>query len=282
MIVIKYGGNALPAAGDSDPVLEAIADAFLDGEQLVLVHGGGPQIDEALAEKGIGKSRVAGYRVTDEAVFATVQSVLSGTVLRTIVNYLIGSDVNAVGLSASDGGLVRARKFQPVVGGKKVDIGLVGEVDEVNPMILESLITEGYLPVISPVAADNDGVGYNINADLVAAAIGGALRADTVIFLTDVEGIYRSWPDKSSIIEEISIDELKQIAPSSNDKIITDLARLRPEKSEVFRLFGSNEKLKSFTDWSQNYTLTEGLRETIDWFSKKENLQQYKSDIYNV
>ena len=86
MIVIKYGGNALPAAGDSDPVLEAIADAFLDGEQLVLVHGGGPQIDEALAEKGIGKNRVAGYRVTDEAVFATVQSVLSGTVLRTIVH----------------------------------------------------------------------------------------------------------------------------------------------------------------------------------------------------
>ena len=224
MIVIKYGGNALPAAGDSDPVLEAIADAFLDGEQLVLVHGGGPQIDEALAEKGIGKNRVAGYRVTDEAVFATVQSVLSGTVLRTIVNYLIGSDVNAVGLSASDGGLVRARKFQPVVDGKKVDIGLVGEVDEVNPMILESLITEGYLPVISPVAADNDGVGFNINADLVAAAIGGALRADTVIFLTDVEGIYRSWPDKSSMIDEISIDELKQIAPSFTDGMIPKVA----------------------------------------------------------
>jgi acetylglutamate kinase len=82
MIVIKYGGNALPDQNTSDPVLEAIADAFLDGEQLVLVHGGGPQIDAALAEKGLGKKKVAGYRVTDEEVFSVVQSVLSGQVLR--------------------------------------------------------------------------------------------------------------------------------------------------------------------------------------------------------
>lgn len=220
MIVIKYGGNALPDQNSSDPVMEAIADAFLDGEQIVIVHGGGPQIDTALAEKGLGKNKVAGYRVTDEAVFSVVQSVLSGQVLRSIVNYLIGSEVNAVGLSASDGGLIRARKFKPTVEGKSVDIGFVGEVDEVNPMILETLITEGFLPVVSPVAADNDGVGYNINADLVAAAIGGALRADSVIFLTDVDGIYRAWPDKNSLIKEITIDELKQIAPSFSDGMI--------------------------------------------------------------
>lgn len=87
-----------------------------------------------------------------------------------------------MGLSAADGGLIRAEKFKPVVDGKQVDIGFVGQVAEVNPMILESLITEGYLPVISPVATDADGVGFNINADLVAGAIGGALRADCVIF----------------------------------------------------------------------------------------------------
>jgi len=220
MIVIKYGGNALPDNNSSDPVLEAIADAFLDGEQIVLVHGGGPQIDAALAERGLGKSKVAGYRITDAEVFEIVQSVLSGKVLRSIVNYLIGSEVNAVGLSASDGGLIRARKFKPIIDGKSVDIGYVGEVDEVNPMILETLITEGFLPVISPVATDLDGIGFNINADLVAAAVGGALRADSVIFLTDVDGIYRAWPDKSSLISEISIDELKQIAPSFSDGMI--------------------------------------------------------------
>ena len=220
MIVIKYGGNALPEHNSSDPVLEAIADAFLDGEQIVLVHGGGPQIDAALEEKGLGKNKVAGYRVTDEEVFDVVQSVLSGKVLRSIVNYLIGSEVNAVGLSASDGGLIRARKFKPTVEGKLVDIGYVGEVDEINPMILETLMTEGFLPVISPVATDSDGVGFNINADLVAAAVGGALRADLVIFLTDVDGIYRAWPGKASLISEISIDELKQIAPSFADGMI--------------------------------------------------------------
>jgi len=220
MMVIKYGGNALPSQHSSDPVLEAIADAFLDGEQIVLVHGGGPQIDAALKEKGLGREKVAGYRVTSSEVFEVVQSVLSGSVLRSIVNYLIGSDVNAVGLSAADGGLVRAKRFKPVIDGKSIDIGFVGEVDEVNPMILESLITEGYLPVISPVATDEDGVGYNINADLVAAAIGGALRADSVIFLTDVAGIYRSWPDKSSLIDQISVAELKKIAPTFSDGMI--------------------------------------------------------------
>jgi len=142
MIVIKYGGNALPSNDSADPVLEAIADAFLDGEQIVLVHGGGPQIDKALNEKGLGKEKVAGYRITTAEVFEVVQSVLSGTVLRSIVNYLIGSEVNAVGLSASDGGLIRAKKFNPTIDGKSVDIGFVGQVDETNPMILESLITE--------------------------------------------------------------------------------------------------------------------------------------------
>jgi len=205
MIVIKYGGNALPSADQSDPVLEAIADAFLDGEQLVLVHGGGPQIDLALGEKGLGREKISGYRVTTPEVYSVVESVLSGTVLRSIVNYLIGSDVNAVGLSASDGRLIRAKKFKPAIDGKA---------------ILESLITEGYLPVISPVAVDEDGIGYNVNADLVAAAIGGALRADSVIFLTDVDGIYRKFPDRSTIIDEISIEDLKSIQNSFTDGMI--------------------------------------------------------------
>jgi acetylglutamate kinase len=101
--------------------------------------------DKALNEKGLGKEKVAGYRITTAEVFEVVQSVLSGTVLRSIVNYLIGSEVNAVGLSASDGGLIRAKKFKPVIDGKSIDIGFVGQVAQTNPMILESLITEGYL-----------------------------------------------------------------------------------------------------------------------------------------
>jgi acetylglutamate kinase len=220
MIVIKYGGNALPNINATDTVLEAIANAFLDGDKIILVHGGGPQIDLALTEKGIGKEKIAGYRITTPEVYDVVQSVLSGTVLRSIVNYLIGSEVNAVGLSAADGGLVVAKKYRPIVNGKPLDIGLVGEVDQINPLILESLITEGFLPVVSPIACDQDGVGYNVNADLIAAAIGGAVRADSVIFLTDVDGIYRKWPDRSSLISEISVRELKQIQPLFTDGMI--------------------------------------------------------------
>lgn len=254
MIVIKYGGNALPTSMDSDPVLEAIADAFLDGEQLVLVHGGGPQIDSALNQKGLGKEKIAGYRVTTPEVYSVVESVLSGTVLRSIVNYLIGSEVNAVGLSASDGGLIRVKKFTPKVDGKPVDIGLVGEVIDSNPMILESLITEGYLPVISPIATDHDGVGYNVNADLVAAAIGGAIRADSVIYLTDVDGIYRNWPDKSSIIDEISIGDLRAIENSFTDGMIPKVkAAINAIESGAFSVRITNgTKLEAVLDALDN------------------------------
>ena len=254
MIVIKYGGNAIPTSADSDPVLEAIADAFLDGEQLILVHGGGPQIDSALNKKGLGKEKIAGYRITTPEVYSVVESVLSGTVLRSIVNYLIGSEVNAVGLSASDGGLIRVKKFRPVVEDKSVDIGLVGEVIDSNPMILESLITEGYLPVISPIATDHDGVGYNVNADLVAAAIGGAIRADSVIYLTDVDGIYRNWPDKSSIIGEISISELRAIENSFTDGMIPKVkAAINAIESGAFSVRITNgTKLEAVLDALDN------------------------------
>ena len=136
MLVVKYGGHALPDQSEMDPVLEAIGDAFVDGDQVVLIHGGGPQIDAALKEKGLGKERVAGYRVTTPEVFQIVQSVLCGQVQRTIVNYLIGSEVNAVGLTAGDGGLVLAKKLLIDDAGKQVDIGLVGEVAKVNIEIL--------------------------------------------------------------------------------------------------------------------------------------------------
>jgi acetylglutamate kinase len=106
MLVVKYGGNALIHTGEMDPVLEAIGDAFIDGDQVVLIHGGGPQIDRALSEVGLGKDRVAGYRITTPEVFEIVEMVLCGQILRSITSYLIGSEVNAVGITAGDGGLV--------------------------------------------------------------------------------------------------------------------------------------------------------------------------------
>jgi len=220
MLVVKYGGNALIHTGEMDPVLEAIGDAFIDGDQVVLIHGGGPQIDKALAEVGLGKDRVAGYRVTTPEVFEIVEMVLCGQILRSITSYLIGSEVNAVGIAAGDGGLVVAKKFMPVVDGKKIDIGLVGEVISVNPQLLQLLIDAEFLPVIAPVALDAQGNALNINADLIAGAIGGALKADQVVFLTDVDGIYSDWPNKQSLISEINVSDLEKLLPTLADGMI--------------------------------------------------------------
>ena len=220
MLVVKYGGNALIHSGEMDPVLEAIGDAFVDGDQVVLIHGGGPQIDKALAEKGLGKERVDGYRVTTPEVFDVVEMVLCGQVLRTITNYLIASEVNAIGITAGDGGIVLARKMLPVIDGKKIDIGLVGEVVSVNPNLLKTLIASEYLPVISPIALDDEGNALNVNADLIAGAIGGALKADQVVFLTDVDGIYSDWPNQESLIKEITVSDLQKLLPTLADGMI--------------------------------------------------------------
>ena len=220
MLVVKYGGHALPDQSEMDPVLEAIGDAFVDGDQVVLIHGGGPQIDAALKAKGLGKERIGGYRVTTPEVFQVVQSVLCGEVQRSIVNYLIGSEVNAVGLTAGDGGLVLAKRLLINDSGKSLDIGLVGEVVEVNTEILNALLKGGYLPVITPLAVDAEGNGLNVNADLVAGAIGGALKADQVVFLTDVDGIYSDWPNTDSLISETNIAELTELLPTLSEGMI--------------------------------------------------------------
>jgi acetylglutamate kinase len=220
MLVVKYGGHALPSQSEMDPVLEAIGDAFVDGDQVVLIHGGGPQIDAALKIRGLGKERVSGYRVTTPEVFQVVQSVLCGEVQRSIVNYLIGSEVNAVGITAGDGGLVLAKRLMIKDSGKELDIGLVGEVVEVNPEILKHLLKGGFLPVVTPLAVDVEGNALNINADLVAGAIGGALQADQVVFLTDVDGIFADWPNTDSLIAETNIEELSKLLPTLSEGMI--------------------------------------------------------------
>ena len=214
MIVIKYGGHVLPEAGAIDPVLQLIAQEHKSGRKIILTHGGGPQINAALSKHGIAKEMVGGYRKTTAEVFEIVQEVLSGKVLRTIVNQLIAAGVDAVGLSAADGSLIRAEKMTVNVDGVARDIGLVGDIAQTDPSILHSLISLGKLPVISPIGVSTTGQGLNLNADLVAGAIGGAMEAESVLFMTDVAGIYRNWPDESSLISDISATELTKLSPT--------------------------------------------------------------------
>ena len=204
MIVIKYGGHALPRAGVPDEILKTIADFHLALNRVVLVHGGGPQVDAELEIHGIPTEMISGYRHTSPAVFEVVQKVLSGQVLRTLVNQMIGYGVNAVGLSAGDGETIRATKMEPIVNGVPVDIGLVGDASKTDPSFLNLLLNHGYLPVISPVGVNSKGQGLNLNGDLAAGA----------------KGIYRNFPDESSLITLMSASELKSLQTTFHEGMI--------------------------------------------------------------
>jgi acetylglutamate kinase len=213
MFVFKYGGHAIPEGASVDPSIEYLAGLIKSGVKMVVVHGGGPQINRELEIHGIKSEMIDGYRKTTPEVFEVVQRTLSGEVLRNLTNQFISQGINAVGISAGDGNLIRAKNVKP-------ELGLVGVVSSVNPELLKNLMAQGITPVISPIAVNSEGVGLNMNADLIAGAIGGALSADAVLFSTDVSGIYRNWPDETSLIESINSKELSSIAISFEDAMI--------------------------------------------------------------
>ena len=197
-----------------------LAQVVASGQKVVVVHGGGPQIEQELHARDITSTMVSGLRVTTPEVMEVVEMVLAGRVLRDVTSLLNQAGASAVGITGCDGGLLIAERLTHSASGEVIDVGQVGEISSVNPQIIHTLIDAGFLPVIAPISTDGAGTVFNVNADSAAGAIAGALEVDRVIFLTDVEGIYRAWPDKSSLISEISIDELKQIAPSFKDGMI--------------------------------------------------------------
>ena len=181
VLVIKYGGHAMEDEELKDSFAQDVALLKYVGMNPVIVHGGGPQIDAALHKAGIEPRFVRGLRVTDAETMDVVQMVLVGKINKEIVALLNRHGGNAVGLCGKDGELVVARKM------RGSDLGFVGEIVGVNARVIESLA--GFIPVIAPVAADHDGVTYNINADVVAGKVAEALRAEKLILLTDVEGV---------------------------------------------------------------------------------------------
>ena len=206
-IVLKYGGNAMSALAGDDPLLDDIAARVAAGDRVVLVHGGGPQIDAALAERGIATRRVGGLRVTDAAVLAVTESVLCGTVNKALVRALLRRGVPAAGISGQDGRLIEARPAAPVDG---ASLGFVGEVARVTPAVLHGLLDAGLVPVVAPLGVAADGVtAYNVNADTVAGAIAGALGADAYVVVTNVERVRRDVGDPRSGIERLPASEAR-------------------------------------------------------------------------
>ena len=214
LVVIKYGGNAM-----TDPALQEAFAAdmvFLRavGVRPVVVHGGGPQISAMLARLGMTGEFRGGFRVTTAETMDVVRMVLVGSVGPELVGLINRHGPIAVGMSGEDAGLFTAARRTVAVDGVQTDIGLVGDVVEVNPAAVTDLLDAGHIPVIATVAPDVDGVVHNVNADTAAAALALALGAVKLVMLTDVEGLYAGWPDKSSLLSQVSVSELAGMLPS--------------------------------------------------------------------
>lgn len=210
-LVVKYGGNAMDGAADR-LLLEELAARQRAGEHVVLVHGGGPEIDRALEQRGIPTRRVDGLRVTDAATLDVTEAVLCGTLNKRLVRACARQGIAAVGISAEDGGLLRARRATAPGGG---DLGYVGEIAEVNVAALVALLEAGFMPVVAPLAISQDAAhAYNVNADTAAGAIAAALRADAFVAITNVPRVLRDPDDPGSALHALTLEQARVFAQS--------------------------------------------------------------------
>jgi acetylglutamate kinase len=233
-VVVKYGGNAML---DNELKRAFAADmVFLRhvGIKPVVVHGGGPQISAMLKRLGIASEFKGGLRVTTAETADVVRMVLVGQVGRELVGLINEHGPHAVGMSGEDAGLFTAVRRPAIVDGAPVDIGQVGDVERVNVSAVADLIAAGRIPVVSTVAPDADGVLHNLNADTAAGALAVALQARKLVVLTDVEGLYGRYPDPSTLISQLTADELTELLPTLESGMVPKMeACLRAVKGGV-------------------------------------------------
>jgi acetylglutamate kinase len=221
VVVIKFGGNAM--------IDEALKAAFAQdvvflrqaGLKPVVVHGGGPQINAQLDRHGLVSEFKAGLRVTTPEAMDVVRMVLAGQVQRELVGLLNQHGPLAVGLTGEDAHTITAVKHLPTIDGESVDIGRVGEITAIDTGAIEALLADGRIPVVSSIArAADDGHIYNVNADTAAAALAAALGAETLMVLTDVEGLYEDWPNSDDVISRLTATELEKLLPELSSGMV--------------------------------------------------------------
>ncbi len=220
IVVVKYGGNAMTDEGLKTAFAEDMVFLLDAGVHPVVVHGGGLQISAMLARLGIKGEFKGGFRVTTPEVLEVARMVLFGQVGRELVNLINAHGPYAVGLTGEDARMFTAVRRSVTVDGVPTDIGLVGDVDPVNVAVLRDLIAAGRIPVVSTIGPDADGVDHNINADTAAAAVAEALGAETLLMLTDVEGLYTRWPDRDSLVSEIDTATLAELLPALEEGMV--------------------------------------------------------------
>ncbi|MFI6286354.1 acetylglutamate kinase [Streptomyces sp. NPDC051018] len=221
IVVVKFGGNAmidedLKAAFAQDVVFLRQA-----GLKPVVVHGGGPQISAQLDLHGLESEFKAGLRVTTPEAMDVVRMVLAGRVQRELVGLLNEHGPLAVGLTGEDGHTITATRHRPTIDGERVDIGRVGEISAIDTGVIEALLDDGRIPVVSSIArAEDDGHIYNVNADTAAAALAAALGAETLMVLTDVEGLYEDWPHSDEVISRLTASQLEKLLPDLSSGMV--------------------------------------------------------------
>ena len=214
LVVVKYGGNAMIDENLKQAFAHDMVFLRMVGLRPVVVHGGGPQISAMLGRLGIPGEFRGGLRVTTPETMDVVRMVLVGQVGRELVGLINQHGPYAVGISGEDAQLFTAERRGALIDGETVDIGLVGDVVEVNPDAVLDIVRAGRIPVVSTVAPDADGVVHNVNADTAAGALAIALKAEKLVVLTDVEGLYANWPDRSSLINRLTAAQLADMLPT--------------------------------------------------------------------
>ncbi|AJE44436.1 acetylglutamate kinase [Streptomyces nodosus] len=211
--VVKYGGNAMVDEDLRRAFARDVVELWHAGLRPVVVHGGGPQISAMLRHLGLESRFEAGLRVTTPETMDVVRMVLAGRVQRELVGHINAHGPHAVGITGEDAHTLTAVRRLAQVDGRQVDIGLVGDIVEVNPRTVRALLDQGHIPVVSPVARGEDGQVYNVNADLAASALAVSLEAARLVVLTDVEGLYGDWPRGTTVIERLTARELERLLP---------------------------------------------------------------------
>ncbi|MDQ1697989.1 MAG: acetylglutamate kinase [Frankiaceae bacterium] len=221
-VVVKYGGHAMSDEALRETFAEDVVFLRYAGIRVVVVHGGGPQITAHLDRLGIEQEFTGGLRVTTPETMDVVRMVLVGQVQREIIGLLNQHGPFAVGLSGEDGRLFTATRRGALVDGEEVDIGLVGDVIKVDAGVIDGLLADGRIPVVASVSRGDDGGVYNVNADTAAAALAVALRAEKLVVLTDVEGLYAEWPpggggEDLDVLSTLTVDELATLLPTLSE-----------------------------------------------------------------
>ncbi|MER6916224.1 acetylglutamate kinase [Streptomyces sp. NPDC000594] len=220
-VVIKFGGNAMVDEELKAAFAQDVVFLHHAGLKPVVVHGGGPQISAQLDRHGLVSEFRAGLRVTSDEAMEVVRMVLAGQVQRELVGLLNQHGPLAVGITGEDAHTISAVRHRPLLDGEPVDIGRVGEVTAIDIGAVTALLEDGRIPVVSSIArAEDDGHVYNVNADTAAAALAAALGAETLMVLTDVEGLYEDWPHSDEVISRLTATELEKLLPDLSSGMV--------------------------------------------------------------